>query len=91
MKPVMAASKLRSLANDPDYYTKAFKTYAVASDKTAVFARWGEVFGEAVVPQITAKLNRNEEFRVLAIGSGTGMYRFNDQNFELCEQESSTF
>ncbi|XP_022080183.1 histamine N-methyltransferase-like [Acanthaster planci] len=68
----MATSTLKSVFHDPDYYTKAFKSYSAVSDKTGVFSRWGDVFEEAVAPQINAKLSKHEELRVLGIGSGTG-------------------
>lgn len=68
-----SSNKLKSLFHDPDHYITSFQVYAKASAKFKVLSNWGENnFSEAVVDKLQVKVQDDEEFRALGIGSGSG-------------------
>ena len=71
-----SSNKLKSLFHDPDHYITSFQVYAKASAKFKVLSNWGENnFSEAVVDKLQVKVQDDEEFRALGIGSGSGKIR----------------
>ena len=82
-----STNKLQSLFHDPDHYITAFQVYAKASAKFKVLSNWGENnFSEAVVDKLQVKVQDDEEFRALGIGSGSGkmMTCSNERYLNVC-------
>ncbi|XP_038068249.1 histamine N-methyltransferase-like isoform X2 [Patiria miniata] len=63
-----------SLLNNPGHYVKTFNVFRDRCSDVSVFSVWVDgVFSEVVVGKLQATLDRQEELRILGVGSGSGV------------------
>ncbi|XP_022080432.1 histamine N-methyltransferase-like isoform X2 [Acanthaster planci] len=69
----MEWKSLPDLLKSPDHYLKSFNAYKTSILKFSKYTAWVDgVLSEAVVDKLQAVMGRQEELRILGVGSGDG-------------------